>query len=60
MESNSNIQQTTTTAANHEGDAPIVTFDDPVLSGLTPEQREAVEKLIKEKSTQLFEQQMKH
>jgi len=26
---------------------------------LTPEQREAVEKLIKEKSTQLFEQQMK-
>ena len=29
------------------------------MSGLTPEQREAVEKLIKEKSTQLFEQQMK-
>ena len=62
MESNSNIQQTTTTAAaaNHDGDAPIVTFDDPVLSGLTSEQREAVEKLIKVKSTQLFEQQMKH
>lgn len=56
----SNTQQTTTpTTANHDGQAPNVTFDDPVLSGLTPEQREAVEKLIKEKSTQLFEQQMK-
>ena len=56
----SNTQQTTTpTTASHDGQAPNVTFDDPVLSGLTPEQREAVEKLIKEKSTQLFEQQMK-
>ena len=51
MESNSNTQQTAGTSQ----DAPVVTFDDPVLSGLTPEQREAVEKLIKEKSTQLFE-----
>jgi hypothetical protein len=36
-----------------------VTFDDPVLSVLTPEQREAVEKLIQQRSTQLFEEQLK-
>jgi TRAP-type C4-dicarboxylate transport system substrate-binding protein len=59
MESNTQQVTTATTTANHDGQAPNVTFDDPVLSGLTPEQREAVEKLIKEKSTQLFEQQMK-